>query len=57
MQLYPCLLNITEQKTGNIVLFKKISHYAVLASGLGNPNEKPVRSPHPEFVFLCRIMP
>lgn len=46
MQLFPLLLNITEQNKGNIEqqLYKKISHYAVLASGLGNPNERPVRS-------------
>lgn len=46
MQLYPLLLNITEQNKSNveIQLYKKISHYAVLASGLGNPNERPVRS-------------
>ncbi|KAH1009601.1 hypothetical protein HUJ04_001932 [Dendroctonus ponderosae] len=43
-KLYPLLLNIIEQDNGNRgeQLYKKICIYVIMASGLGNPNEKPV---------------
>lgn len=47
-KLYPLLLDIIEQDRLNNVqqLYQKMSHYITLASGLGNPTERMVKSPY-----------
>lgn len=47
-KLYPLLLSIVEQDRLNTgqQLYHKMSNYITLASGLGNPTERMVKSPY-----------